>query len=52
MRRVSSGDPERLSRLLSASQYVGELIEWIPESVAWLVGDEQLRPRTEAALDA
>ncbi|GAA3660684.1 bifunctional [glutamine synthetase] adenylyltransferase/[glutamine synthetase]-adenylyl-L-tyrosine phosphorylase [Microbacterium marinilacus] len=51
MLRDSSGAAERLTRLLSASRYVGELMEWIPESVAWLDADKQLRPRTGAALD-
>ncbi|MGB4779975.1 bifunctional [glutamine synthetase] adenylyltransferase/[glutamine synthetase]-adenylyl-L-tyrosine phosphorylase [Microbacterium sp.] len=45
MLRDSSGAAERLTRLLSGSRYVGELMEWIPESVAWLDSDELLRPR-------
>ena len=45
MLRDSSGAAERLTRVLSGSRYVGELMEWIPESVAWLDSDEQLRPR-------
>ena len=28
--------PERLTRVLSGSRFVGELLETIPESVAWL----------------
>jgi glutamate-ammonia-ligase adenylyltransferase len=51
MLRDSSGAAERLTRLLSASRYSGELMEWIPESVAWLDSDEQLQPRTAAALE-
>lgn len=51
MLRDSSGAAERLTRLLSASRYVGELMEWIPESVAWLDSDEQLLPRSGAALE-
>ncbi|MER7795721.1 bifunctional [glutamine synthetase] adenylyltransferase/[glutamine synthetase]-adenylyl-L-tyrosine phosphorylase [Microbacterium sp. NPDC096154] len=51
MLRDSSGAAERLTRLLSASRYVGELMEWIPESVAWLDSDEQLLPRSGEALD-
>uniref|UniRef100_UPI0028116C53 bifunctional [glutamine synthetase] adenylyltransferase/[glutamine synthetase]-adenylyl-L-tyrosine phosphorylase n=1 Tax=Microbacterium sp. TaxID=51671 RepID=UPI0028116C53 len=51
MLRDSSGAAERLTRLLSASRYAGELMEWIPESVAWLDSDEQLRPRPVAALE-
>lgn len=51
MLRDSSGAAESLTRLLSSSRYVGELMEWIPESVAWLDSAESLRPRSEAALD-
>ncbi|MFT3799125.1 bifunctional [glutamine synthetase] adenylyltransferase/[glutamine synthetase]-adenylyl-L-tyrosine phosphorylase [Microbacterium sp.] len=50
MLRDSSGAAERLTRVLSGSRYVGELMEWIPESVAWLDAEEQLRPRTGVAL--
>ncbi|MBT2486069.1 MULTISPECIES: bifunctional [glutamine synthetase] adenylyltransferase/[glutamine synthetase]-adenylyl-L-tyrosine phosphorylase [unclassified Microbacterium] len=49
--RDSSGAAESLTRLLSSSRYVGELMEWIPESVAWLDNRERLRPRGAAALD-
>ncbi len=52
MLRDSSGAAERLTRVLSLSRYVGELMEWIPESVAWLDSTEALRPRSSAALDA
>lgn len=51
MLRDSSGAAERLTRLLSSSRYVGELMEWIPESVAWLDTPAALRPRGGAALD-
>jgi glutamate-ammonia-ligase adenylyltransferase len=51
MLRDSSGAAERLTRLLSSSRYVGELMEWIPESVAWLDSTDLLRPRPAAALD-
>lgn len=51
MLRDSSGAAESLTRLLSSSRYVGELMEWIPESVAWLDAEERLRPRGGAALD-
>ncbi|MBN9214207.1 MAG: bifunctional glutamine-synthetase adenylyltransferase/deadenyltransferase [Microbacterium sp. SCN 70-200] len=50
MLRDSSGAAERLTRVLSGSRYIGELMEWIPESVAWLDAEEQLRPRTGRAL--
>lgn len=51
MLRDSSGAAERLTRLLSSSRYIGELLEWIPESVAWLDSTSKLRPRGAAALD-
>ncbi|MFD5225566.1 bifunctional [glutamine synthetase] adenylyltransferase/[glutamine synthetase]-adenylyl-L-tyrosine phosphorylase [Microbacterium sp. NPDC058342] len=51
MLRDSSGAAERLTRVLSGSRYVGELMEWIPESVAWLDSPSALRPRGGAALD-
>jgi len=51
MLRDSSGAAESLTRLLSSSRYVGELMEWIPESVAWLDSTELLRPRSGAAID-
>ncbi len=51
MLRDSSAAAESLTRVLSGSRYVGELMEWIPESVAWLDDDELLRPRPGAALE-
>ncbi|MFK4762893.1 bifunctional [glutamine synthetase] adenylyltransferase/[glutamine synthetase]-adenylyl-L-tyrosine phosphorylase [Microbacterium sp. ZW T5_45] len=51
MLRDSSGAAESLTRLLSSSRYIGELMEWIPESVAWLDSTESLRPRSGTALD-
>ncbi|WP_144796233.1 bifunctional [glutamine synthetase] adenylyltransferase/[glutamine synthetase]-adenylyl-L-tyrosine phosphorylase [Microbacterium paludicola] len=45
MLRDSSGAAENLTILLSSSRYVGELLEWIPESVAWLERADRLRPR-------
>jgi glutamate-ammonia-ligase adenylyltransferase len=50
MLRDSSGAAERLTRALSGSRYIGELMEWIPESVAWLDSEEQLRPRSGVVL--
>lgn len=50
MLRDSTGAAESLTRALSGSRYIGELMEWIPESVAWLDDAEQLRPRTGVAL--
>ena len=51
MLRDSSGAAERLTHVLSGSRYIGELMEWIPESVAWLDSSDLLRPRSGAALD-
>lgn len=51
MLRDSSGAAESLTRLLSSSRYIGELMEWIPESVAWLDSSDLLRPRSGAAID-
>ncbi|MFP1602324.1 bifunctional [glutamine synthetase] adenylyltransferase/[glutamine synthetase]-adenylyl-L-tyrosine phosphorylase [Microbacterium sp. 2216-1] len=51
MLRDSSGAAQRLTRVLSSSRYVGELMEWIPESVAWLDAPAALRPRGGTALD-
>ncbi|MCR2785606.1 MULTISPECIES: bifunctional [glutamine synthetase] adenylyltransferase/[glutamine synthetase]-adenylyl-L-tyrosine phosphorylase [unclassified Microbacterium] len=51
MLRDSSGAAERLTRVLSGSRYVGDLMEWIPESVAWLDSGEQLRPRAGVVLE-
>ena len=50
MLRDSSGAAESLTRVLSGSRYIGELMEWIPESVAWLDDDASLKPRSAAAL--
>lgn len=50
MLRDSSAAAESLTRVLSGSRYVGELMEWIPESAAWLDDDDLLRPRSGLAL--
>ncbi len=50
MLRDSSGAAESLTRVLSSSRYVGELMEWIPESAAWLDDPELLQPRSGVAL--
>jgi glutamate-ammonia-ligase adenylyltransferase len=50
MLRDSSAAAESLTRVLSGSRYVGELMEWIPESAAWLDDDDLLVPRTGHAL--
>ena len=48
--RDSSDAARRLTRVLSGSRFVGELLERIPEAVAWLEDLEELRPRSLAAL--
>ena len=48
--RDSSAAAESLTRALSGSRYIGELMEWIPESAAWLDDDDLLRPRSGPAL--
>ncbi|GAA1846566.1 bifunctional [glutamine synthetase] adenylyltransferase/[glutamine synthetase]-adenylyl-L-tyrosine phosphorylase [Microbacterium koreense] len=50
MLRDSSGAAERLTRVLSGSRYVGDLMEWIPESAAWLDDPSLMRPRSGVAL--
>ena len=50
MLRDSAGAAEDLTRVLSGSRYVGELMEWIPESAAWLDDGQALRPRSGVAL--
>ncbi|MBG6215337.1 glutamate-ammonia-ligase adenylyltransferase [Cryobacterium sp. CAN_C2] len=45
MLRDSSGAAERLTRVLSGSRYIGELLEKIPEAVAWLEDEADLQPR-------
>jgi glutamate-ammonia-ligase adenylyltransferase len=51
MLRDSSGAAERLTRVLSGSRFVGELLEKIPEAVAWLEDEDDLRPRPLASLE-
>ncbi|QHC66742.1 bifunctional [glutamine synthetase] adenylyltransferase/[glutamine synthetase]-adenylyl-L-tyrosine phosphorylase [Rathayibacter sp. VKM Ac-2759] len=50
MLRDSSGAAKRLTTVLSGSRFVGELLDRIPESAAWLEDDDALRPRSAAAL--
>ena len=50
MLRDSSGAAHRLTEVLSGSKFVGVLLERIPESVAWLENDGELRPRSSALL--
>ena len=51
MLRDSSGAASRLTHVLSASRYVGQLLQKIPEAAAWLENEDELRPRTRAVLD-
>lgn len=48
--RDSSDAALRLTRVLSGSRFAGELLERIPEAVAWLEDVDELRPRPLAAL--
>ncbi|QTX04819.1 bifunctional [glutamine synthetase] adenylyltransferase/[glutamine synthetase]-adenylyl-L-tyrosine phosphorylase [Agromyces archimandritae] len=48
--RDSSDAARHLTRVLSESRFVGELVERQPESVAWLESDADLRPRSLAEL--
>ncbi|MCW4459614.1 bifunctional [glutamine synthetase] adenylyltransferase/[glutamine synthetase]-adenylyl-L-tyrosine phosphorylase [Microbacterium sp. MPKO10] len=50
MLRDSSMVAERLTRVLSSSRYVGELLAAFPESSAWLENDSELRPLSSRAL--
>ena len=51
MLRDSSAAAHRLTQLLSGSRFVGDLLEGIPEAVAWLESDDQLLPRTAEQLE-
>ncbi|MRX42526.1 bifunctional [glutamine synthetase] adenylyltransferase/[glutamine synthetase]-adenylyl-L-tyrosine phosphorylase [Agromyces kandeliae] len=48
--RDSSDAALRLTRVLSGSRFAGELLEHIPEAVAWLEDVDELRPRPLPAL--
>jgi glutamate-ammonia-ligase adenylyltransferase len=50
MLRDSTGAAERLTRVLSGSRFAGELLGRIPESVAWLESEDELRPRSAELL--
>ncbi len=50
MLRDSTGAAERLTRVLSGSRFAGELLGRIPESVAWLESEDELRPRSPELL--
>ncbi|GLI28983.1 glutamate-ammonia-ligase adenylyltransferase [Agromyces rhizosphaerae] len=44
--RDSTAAALRLTRVLSGSRFVGELLDLAPESVVWLDDDAELRPRS------
>lgn len=46
MLRDSSAAAYRLMKVLSGSRYAAELLDLIPESVAWLENDDELAPRS------
>ncbi|HWU57404.1 MAG TPA: bifunctional [glutamine synthetase] adenylyltransferase/[glutamine synthetase]-adenylyl-L-tyrosine phosphorylase [Microbacteriaceae bacterium] len=50
MLRDSAGAAERLTRVLSGSRFIGELVGRTPEAVAWLDSEDELRPRSRAVL--
>jgi len=50
MLRDSSGAAARLTRVLSGSRFIGELLEKVPEAVAWLEDPKDLKPRSRAGL--
>ncbi|HEY4268899.1 MAG TPA: bifunctional [glutamine synthetase] adenylyltransferase/[glutamine synthetase]-adenylyl-L-tyrosine phosphorylase [Galbitalea sp.] len=50
MLRDSSGAAQRLTHVLSSSRFVSILLERIPEGVAWLENEDELRPRPLGAL--
>ena len=51
MLRDSSAAAHSMTRVLTGSRYVGELMEWTPEAAVWLDSSEQLRPRGVTALE-
>ena len=50
MLRDSTGAAQSLTRVLSGSRFAGELLGRIPESVAWLESEDELRPRSPELL--
>jgi glutamate-ammonia-ligase adenylyltransferase len=51
MLRDSSGAAQRLTRVLSGSRYIGELMDRFPEAAAWLGDDAELRAKPRSILD-
>ena len=52
MLRDSVAAAERLTQILSGSRFVTDLLERIPEAVAWLEDNDELVPRSLEALNA
>jgi glutamate-ammonia-ligase adenylyltransferase len=52
MLRDSAGAAQRLTKVLSGSRYVSDLMELIPESAAWFDGEEELTPTPADVLEA
>lgn len=50
MLRDSSGAAQRLMTVLSGSRYIADLVERIPEAVAWLDDSDDLQPRSPELL--
>jgi len=48
--RDSNAAAQRLTTLLSGSRFVGELLDTLPEAVAWLEDDASLVPRDDVAV--
>lgn len=46
MLRDSTAGAQRLTQVLTGSRFAAELLDLIPEAVAWLEDDEELHPRT------
>ena len=51
MLRDSSGVAEKLTHVLSGSRFIGELLDQIPEAVAWLEQASELKPRSLTTLE-
>ncbi len=52
MLRDGKAAAARLARILSGSRFITDLIEHLPEAVAWLDDDSELMPRDEDSLRA
>ena len=52
MLRDSAGAAQRLTKVLSGSRYVSDLMELIPESAAWFADETDLQPTPDEILEA